>query len=679
MKKILLLSFALFATMQYSKAQVSFSDDFESYVKNTYLGPQSPKWTTWSGTEGGSEDVKVDTVKAHSGTKSLYFKSTDPNGGPADCVLPFQGPYTSGTFSYSMWIFVESTKYGYFNFQGTNTNGAVFTIEAYFQPDNFIYFNGQGINRAKIPYTQGVWQQVKIDIDLNYGLWTISMNGSPAGTFQSPVFSIASLDLYPLNNSSYWVDDVSFSHTPATLPAKNGAVLDYTVLKGTGLVGQTRKSRVVVRNIGTTAITSIDVTYSNNSTQNTQTYSGLNIASLDTHSFVSTTPLALVLGSNKFMAKISNINGAGPDATDKDDTLSKTLTVIQPAAGKMVVSEEATGTWCAWCVRGAVALHEMEKYDGHFQGIAVHNGTTDPMTYKPYDTDLNVTNTAGFPNSMTDRVEWKDPTDIEAEFLKRVVLTPKALLLNGAQYDAANNILKVSIKTTFQQAVTGDYRIACVLVEDSVKGTASGYNQANAYANNANGPMGGYELLPNPVPAAKMQYDHVARLISPQFAGYPNSFPASVSSGASYVHNFTLFLDPSWRKAKMKIVGLLIDPSGKIENASSTTIDKAVTNGYLTGTDVTIGVVKFDAPDQQIQFMPNPVTHNAFVQLMLEKENNVSMEIYSVDGKMLAAKNYGKLSDAQLLQVNTENLTAGLYFVKVNIDGRTSIIKFVKE
>lgn len=36
--------------------------------------------------------------------------------------------------------------------------------------------------------------------------------------------------------------------------------------------------------------------------------------------------------------------------------------------------------------------------------------------------------------------------------------------------------------------------------------------------------MGGFELLPNPVPAAKMTYNHVARAILGGWAGIPGDF-----------------------------------------------------------------------------------------------------------------------------------------------------------
>ena len=59
--------------------------------------------------------------------------------------------------------------------------------------------------------------------------------------------------------------------------------------------------------------------------------------------------------------------------------------------------------------------------------------------------------------------------------------------------------------------------MAVVIVEDSVRGTASGYAQANYYSGGGNGPMGGYENLPSTIPASQMTYNHVARVLAGGF------------------------------------------------------------------------------------------------------------------------------------------------------------------
>ena len=107
-----------------------------------------------------------------------------------------------------------------------------------------------------------------------------------------------------------------------------------------------------------------------------------------------------------------------------------------------------------------------------------------------------------------------------------------------------------------------------MLTEDGVTGTTGQYNQQNAYAGGGSGVMGGYELLPNPVPASQMVYDHVARTIVPSFTGMVNSFPTSIANGFQQTICYTFTLPASWDESKIHIIGLLRAPNGSMDNAS---------------------------------------------------------------------------------------------------------------
>jgi hypothetical protein len=192
--------------------------------------------------------------------------------------------------------------------------------------------------------------------------------------------------------------------------------------------------------------------------------------------------------------------------------------------------------------------------------------------------------------------------------------------------------------------------------------------------------MGGFESLPNPVPAAQMNYNHVARVISPDFGGLANAYGASATAAQSFTHTFTYTLPATWNSNKINIIGLFIDPTGLIDNASSVTISEAVTNGYITGTEVgTTGVTETNTIGDQINLYPNPANNNATITLNLDKESTVSVAIYQVNGALVAKKEYGKLSGGMLLPIEMANFSKGMYFVNITIDGKTSIKKLVKE
>ena len=680
MKKLITFSIALCVCISFSKAQ-TFSENFESYTVGSALGPQSPNWTVWSGVsgEGGTTDPLVANTDNHTagGSKSIYFSSTSSTGGPNDCILPFGGTVlNTGQFTFSAWFKIPTGKTAYFNFQGTGTMGALYTLDCFMDVNAGISIQNSGTPVMTSIHPVNTWFQLTINANLNTNTWELLINGVSQGTWANTANLVDAIDIYPADaNASYWVDDVTYNIVPYTLLSLNGAVTNVTVPNG--LVSQARTSSVNVRNLGTDTIHSFDISIVANGTPANQTITGINLASLAYYT-VTGTPTTLIVGANTYSATISNVNGAGQDADATDDTKSYSFTPIVPATGKVVVAEEGTGTWCQWCPRGAVYMDLMHaKYDGFFAGIAVHNN--DVMMDSSYNANI-VPFISGFPTALVDRLPGVDPSAMETDFLTRVQIAPKAFVVNGAAYNSITRELQVSLTYTMQQNITGDYKAACVLTQDSVHGTTTAYNQANAYSGGGSGVMGGFELLSNPVPAATMNYNHVARVISPSFDGQPNAFGATANSGQVFTYTFTYILPGAWNSAKINIVGLFIDPAGLIDNAATATIAQAVTNGYVTGTELgTTGVAEINQPDSQINLYPNPTNENSSIQLNLAKESSVQVAIYNVSGELVAKKDYGKLSGGLILPIETSKFNAGIYFVNVIVDGTSTMKKLVRQ
>jgi hypothetical protein len=198
------------------------------------------------------------------------------------------------------------------------------------------------------------------------------------------------------------------------------------------------------------------------------------MATLDVYQIDFTSSIALIGGTNTAIATVYNVNGLGQDDNPNDDVMTSQITGIVPADGKLVVGEEATGTWCGWCPRGAVALNWMDNdYPGYWQGIAVHNG--DPMTNGAYDAAMPI---SGYPSGIVDRGADINPAAFEQDFLQRISILPAGIITNGAELNGNN--LRVSLTVDFQMAVSGNYKLACVIVEDSVTGSGPDWYQGNA-------------------------------------------------------------------------------------------------------------------------------------------------------------------------------------------------------
>ncbi|MGV3631616.1 MAG: Omp28-related outer membrane protein [Bacteroidota bacterium] len=589
MKRIFMLSSCLLSA--YLSAQ-TFSDNFDSYTAGQKLAQQSGgAWTTWSNQPGGAEDGVVSSANASSMPNSMYFSSTLQTGGPVDQVRNF-GVLNTGSFSMSMNLFVETGKAAYFNLQRNATIGQVWAADFNFNDDaSLSIVNLTGLDETA-SYPQNVWFNFRLDINFNSNTWEVYIDNNLAASFSNSENQIASIDIFPVDQvapyaSGFYLDDFEYTVTPYVLPPLNLAA-NLVSVEGAYLSGSNVQRKLKVRNLGTTAISSFDITYNYNGADETQNVTGLNLASLAETEISFTTPMTLVAGSNVLTATVSNVNGNLTDGDANDDVATITLDPIVPAAGKVVIGEEGTGTWCGWCPRGAVYMEKMaETYGDNWIGIAVHNG--DPMTVTEYDAGIG-TLIGGYPSALVDRGTDTDPSAMEADFLLRITQAPKAFINNTATFQPISRTLTVTVSADFQAAANSSYKLACVLVEDSVTGTGTGYNQNNYYAGGGNGEMGGFESLPSSVPAAQMVYNHVARAIEPDFNGMENSFPAVVNMGETHSQQFTFVLPAGWDTDQMHIVGLLFDPNGDVDNA---------------------GKIDFSAVDVQDEFVfqcPDPVT-----------------------------------------------------------------------
>ena len=691
MKKILTTSiFLCFASFIFG--QSTYSDNFDAYTSGDYIGVVSPNWTTWSGTVGGAEDAQVVTTQASSGANSIFLTSSSPGGGPQDVVLPFGGEYNTGTFDFQMDMRVESGEGAYFNFQANSTIGQVWAMECRMnQSGNYSIANTNGTYLTGT-YPTGAWFEVRFAINLNTNVWEMFIDNVSQGTFSNSVNQVASLNLYPVNQTAdggnnlatFWIDDVSYTHTAYTLPSLNaavvavGAVDPATLEPGmvNGLVGQDKVFAATIRNLGVNPITAFDIAYDYNGANPSQTVSGVNIPSLGTEVVVFTAPATLASGSNPLNATVSNVNGMGQDGDANDDVGTRMVDITATAAAdKIVVIEEATGTWCQWCPRGAIYMDYMaENYDGNFAGIAVHNN--DPMANLNYDTPFG-SFISGYPSVVVERGTEVDPLDMEQEFLTKVINAPAAAIVNGATYNTSTRELEVSLSYTFASAANANWKVGCVLVEDSVTGTSGAYAQSNAYGNNAVGPMGGYENFGASVPAASMHYNHVARSISPLFGGHAG-FTGPVAIGATEVFNFSFVLDQDWDADNMHIIGILYNDLGTIDNGSITTIDDAIANGYVNGSPV-VGVTQPDQPDALVGLYPNPAQDQAWLELNLKAETNIIVRLRDVQGRLLSAHDYGMLNNSHRIPVYTAELAQGMYIVEVQIGDDLQMKRLVVE
>lgn len=235
----------------------------------------------------------------------------------------------------------------------------------------------------------------------------------------------------------------------------------------------------------------------------------------------------------------------------------------------MVLIEEGTGTWCAWCPEGQVVSRGLlREYAGEVIIIEVH--AYDVMELSPYKDSISF---QFYPSGNVNRkITNLEPRQWESGVLMELNEIPAANVIVELEYDALSRGLSVHIDAEVFENLSGDYRLSAIIVEDAVTGNDESYNQKNIFSNNTLGLMGGFEILPTVIPYQLMVYDHIARQMLGGYNGAAESLPTQMDAGSSYSYSFDWTLPDEYNEEYIWVAALLIDQeSGHIINAGKST------------------------------------------------------------------------------------------------------------
>ena len=427
----------------------------------------------------------------------------------------------------------------------------------------------------------------------------------------------------------------------------------------------------LITNVGGNTINAMDITWTDGTISYTDNLSGLNITANSTYNFTHADQLNLSSpGSANLTVTIDNVNtNIDPDMSNNSLTAIANAVTFIPT--KRVVFEEATGTWCGWCPRGAVALETLEQnYAGTAIGIAVHNG--DAMTVNAYDAGMNV---GGYPSGHVDRsILDIDPGDFIQYYGDRINEISPVEISATASFDAATRIIDINLSGEFVANLSGDYRFNAVILEDEV----GPYSQSNYYSGGGAGPLvspiSGFDWAAASDPVS-VTFDHVAREILGGFDGTAGSLPATITAGGIHTHNYTHTLPSNQNENNVHVVGMIIDNStGEILNGIKVELsgftanswdcdgqgncsDPGTGNGQYTSLASCNSACSVTITDEisskNISIFPNPVRNTLNIQGEMEL-----VEIFDVFGKLVLTSTNNT--------INTTDLAEGIYVVNIN-------------
>lgn len=431
--------------------------------------------------------------------------------------------------------------------------------------------------------------------------------------------------------------------------ADKDAALKKVSIERYGLISTNYSIRATVKNNGAQSINNIKINWNDGTTDHISTIPlAVPLATGQektiTHNIAVNYPTA---GEKNLNVSLVEVNGS-PDTTPTDNVLTAKFATVSQNSPKKVVFEEGTGTWCGYCPRGTVGMHNATtNFPNNFIGITVHNG--DPMTLPAYD---NAADFSGFPSMNVDRSLLGE--DVKPDFSpiineRKTLIVPAAL---NATSTLSGRTLTLNTSAIFRSNfANANFRFAVVMVEDDVKGTTSGYDQHNYYAGGQLGPMGGFETKPSVIPAAQMTYDHVGRMLLGGYTGQASSIPATITDGQTVGYTFTADIPVAYNITNMKAVVLLLDAtSGEIINAAG----PFSINGTL-GTSAT------NVTANDVNIYPNPAKDFIKVQA----KGKVDLKIFDTSGRVVVEKSGVEPNT----EISIQSLIKGAYMVSIQEKG----------
>lgn len=305
---------------------------------------------------------------------------------------------------------------------------------------------------------------------------------------------------------------------------------------------------------------------------------------------------------------------------------------------RMVLLEEGTGTWCAWCPGGQYGVELLqEKYAGRFVDIAVH--INDQMAVADYVKGTSKFFVGGIPScTMNRNINLVGhPYDDGDTLMQQALEMGSVAKINSTSTLTDDNKVTIEVVAEFGIEIKENaYTLQFIIVEDQM----TGYEQSNIYGGSSM-EMGGLEDLPDPIPAGEYFFANVGRAVYPSFAGDTEAFPAGTPRHTPISITRTYDLPELQNIDNLKVVAVIVDvATGEVVNVSRS----IPTNNNSIADLSTDEDIKITASESSI--------------VVASEDELTSVEVWSIDGILVCkAEPYNTIH-------RTGQLPSGLYIVK---------------
>ncbi len=431
----------------------------------------------------------------------------------------------------------------------------------------------------------------------------------------------------------------------------------------------------VFRNTGTDTLKSVVVNWTvNGGPVQRLGFDTLKVARNQNWPFFSSGDLVLDADGDWIIkAWVSSPNGK-TDEKASNDTLTHTIQVVKAYPAKNILIEEVTGAWCGFCPRAPIIYKKsVAPVYPNTIFVAIHTG--DGMAIAD-SRDFTNTYVTGVPCGFVDRRKMPDGTKIDfspEEWLNTLNHTENrfnpAILNVYNYYDPATSEWKIDVVADFIFNMSADFRLNAYIVEDSLIGSGSNWDQRNFFNGGANDPYRELQGAGDPLPG--YYHNHVVRKMLGGSFGQAGIIPSQIKRGDRYVFSKTFKADSKWKMNQVHIVGLL-------QLYNSDKLGRQIINSVKTGVSLKTGTGPAENPSS-VTLYPNPAGETAWLQIQGFRPGKMEVKIYSISGQEMVTKTLENNAADQKTPLDLSACTPGVYFVQISDGEKLQTIKLIRQ
>jgi len=435
-------------------------------------------------------------------------------------------------------------------------------------------------------------------------------------------------------------------------------------------VGTNNNLNIEVHNIGSQTVTSFDLHYTINggAIQTDNITSSINSGSSNNfqHSIAFNPSTAGQYYEVVIWA--DNINGNNDELTC-NDTLSKTVWINNGVSGsKKVLLEQFTTEPCQFCPDGKAEIEEVVTQNPYVIAIAHRAGYSTDFLTTPFHSTYAEDLANGAPTAAVDRYDFdKDGSKVAISrsnngWFNGVStmynkITPVNISINNIAYETTSNTVDATVDIDFVDfAEPGNLALTLWVVEDSIEPV----NQINYYSGDASHPYGN---LPNPITSANAdQYQHRNTTKKVETGVWGDAINISNPvPGDTYQRTFN----------NISLTGM--DP-GQIYLVASISYDntdrtkRLILNSakeYVEGMIQPASILSLNY-SKSLNIFPNPAKEIAYIKLVTESTQEITINIYNILGYKVKESIHGKYAAGEHVRaIDIRDLCDGTYLVEV--------------